>query len=81
MAFEKTDPELVKSGITAHVENPSSDDEENGVVAFDNIETSKVLHKVDRRLLPVLALLYLIAFLDRGNLGNAKVTQSCRHYT
>lgn len=46
--------------------------------AGDHLQASKVLHKVDRRLLPVLALLYLIAFLDRGNLGNAKARELVR---
>lgn len=53
-------------------------DSEDGVAAGDYLQASKVLHKVDRRLLPVLALLYLIAFLDRGNLGNAKVRELVR---
>ncbi|KAK5173937.1 uncharacterized protein LTR77_002618 [Saxophila tyrrhenica] len=48
--------------------------EEMGVLdEFADIETSKVLRKVDWRLLPVLSFLYLLAFLDRSNLGNAKV--------
>ena len=34
--------------------------------------TKRILHKTDIRLLPVLALLYVIAFLDRSNIGNAK---------
>lgn len=28
---------------------------------------------MDMRLIPMLALLYLLAFLDRGNIGNAKI--------
>jgi hypothetical protein len=30
-------------------------------------EVRKVLRKVDKRLLPMLTLLYLLSFLDRGN--------------
>lgn len=33
---------------------------------FSGIEKDKVLHKMDWRLIPVLALLYLLSFLDRG---------------
>ncbi|KAL4900423.1 hypothetical protein BDW74DRAFT_188271 [Aspergillus multicolor] len=33
----------------------------------------RVLRKMDLRLIPMLALLYLLAFLDRGNIGNAKI--------
>ncbi|KAH8078634.1 MFS general substrate transporter [Filobasidium floriforme] len=36
-------------------------------------EWSKVLWKMDIRILPPLAIAYLLAFLDRGNIGNAKV--------
>jgi hypothetical protein len=36
-------------------------------VSYDKIETRKILRKVDKRLLPVLTLLYLLSFLDRGN--------------
>ena len=40
---------------------------------YDDKETKRILRKVDYRLLPVLTLLYVLAFLDRGNIGNAKV--------
>ena len=40
---------------------------------YDDAETKRILHKVDWRLMPILALLYLLAFLDRGNIANAKV--------
>ncbi|PKY05456.1 MFS general substrate transporter [Aspergillus campestris IBT 28561] len=33
----------------------------------------KILRKMDLRLIPMLAVLYLLAFLDRGNIGNAKI--------
>ncbi|KZL87242.1 major facilitator superfamily transporter [Colletotrichum incanum] len=33
----------------------------------------KVFHKVDIRLIPMLALLYLICHIDRANIGNAKI--------
>lgn len=33
----------------------------------------RVLRKMDLRLIPMLSLLYLLAFLDRGNIGNAKI--------
>lgn len=40
---------------------------------FSHIDTKKVLRKMDIRLIPNLALLYLLSFLDRGNIGNAKI--------
>lgn len=33
----------------------------------------RMYRKMDWRLLPILALLYLVAFLDRGNIGNARL--------
>ncbi|EXJ77837.1 hypothetical protein A1O3_08996 [Capronia epimyces CBS 606.96] len=45
----------------------------HGLPSYDAAETHRVLRKIDWRLLPPLALLYLLAFLDKGNLGNANV--------
>ncbi|KAL4727978.1 hypothetical protein ACLX1H_004684 [Fusarium chlamydosporum] len=33
----------------------------------------KVVSKIDLRLLPIMAILYLLAHIDRGNIGNAKI--------
>lgn len=41
--------------------------------SYDDKETKRILRKVDYRLLPVLTFLYVLSFLDRGNIGNAKV--------
>lgn len=40
---------------------------------FSHIDAKKVLRKMDLHLIPMLALLYLLAFLDRGNIGNARI--------
>ncbi|KAI5457431.1 major facilitator superfamily domain-containing protein [Mariannaea sp. PMI_226] len=40
---------------------------------FDKKATSRLLRKMDWHLLPFLALLYLLSFLDRANIGNAKL--------
>lgn len=42
-------------------------------VDFSGVDESKTLRKMDIRLIPALAILYLLAFLDRGNIGNAKI--------
>ena len=42
-------------------------------IDFSHIDEAKVLRKMDVRLVPMLALLYLLSFLDRGNIGNAKI--------
>lgn len=51
-----------------------------GVAVYDNLEvagwdaksTKRLLSKIDRTLIPFLSLLYLLSFLDRTNIGNAR---------
>ncbi|KAJ6099074.1 hypothetical protein N7467_000609 [Penicillium canescens] len=40
---------------------------------YTSEEESEVVKRFDRRLVPFLALLYLLSFLDRSNIGNAKI--------
>lgn len=40
---------------------------------FAGVDENAVLRKMDIRLIPMLSMLYLLAFLDRGNIGNAKI--------
>ncbi|PGH20341.1 hypothetical protein AJ80_03609 [Polytolypa hystricis UAMH7299] len=40
---------------------------------FSDVDGKRVLRKMDIRLIPMLALLYLLSFLDRGNIGNARI--------
>ncbi|GES78706.1 MFS general substrate transporter [Rhizophagus clarus] len=53
------------------------DDEEscNGEEMFveDKVFEKKLLRKIDLRIMPLLTLLYLLSFLDRVNIGNAKL--------
>ncbi|TDL17873.1 MFS general substrate transporter [Rickenella mellea] len=51
----------VDSGLSPNPEN------------YDTPEDKKLLRKVDLHLLPILTLLYLLSFLDRSNIGNAKI--------
>ncbi|KAM0255629.1 hypothetical protein ACHAQJ_005554 [Trichoderma viride] len=57
--------------------NLGSTGEETGsdgaLASFADVDEKKVLRKMDIRLLPMLAALYLLSFLDRGNIGNAKI--------
>ncbi len=46
---------------------------DGGHVDFSIVNEKVVLRKMDLLLLPVLALLYLLSFSDRGNMGNAKI--------
>lgn len=40
---------------------------------FPQIDEKKLLRKLDFKLIPMISILYLLAFLDRGNIGNAKI--------
>jgi hypothetical protein len=65
---EKPMDEALHHTFTHH--DPNWD---GGDVDFSGVNEKKVLRKMDLRLLPMLALLYLLSFLDRGNIGNAKI--------
>lgn len=40
---------------------------------FDEKRVASLLRRVDMRLLPPLAILYLVSFIDRSNIGNARL--------
>ncbi|TFK38868.1 high-affinity nicotinic acid transporter [Crucibulum laeve] len=62
---------LEKNDIN-HVEASPSAVETAGPT-FDSERTGKLLRKMDWNLVPFLALLYLLSFLDRSNIGNARL--------
>jgi hypothetical protein len=60
-----------EAGVTEPTDGDSNS--EGRDVDFSEVDEKKTLRKMDIRLIPVLAVLYLLAFLDRGNIGNAKI--------
>jgi sugar phosphate permease len=46
---------------------------DTGGPTFDTARTAKLLRKMDLNIVPFLALLYLFSFLDRTNIGNARL--------
>ena len=70
-----------KTGIPGDDKLGSSDSNELGAPPdFSGIDKDKVLRKMDIRLIPMLAILYLLSFLDRGNAslcGNLNVSRIC----
>lgn len=59
-----------------HIEEglaPKIDVEENGLEPIDLEAEKRLLRKLDWHILPPLGVLYLITFLDRTNIGNAKI--------
>ncbi|KAH9995345.1 major facilitator superfamily domain-containing protein [Xylariaceae sp. FL0662B] len=86
MTFAIEKPEIVKA-IVDHSEGRHDHGEreeieridawatapETTLESFAHLDEKKILRKMDIRLIPMLALLYLLSFLDRGNIGNAKI--------
>ncbi|KAL2061580.1 hypothetical protein VTL71DRAFT_6957 [Oculimacula yallundae] len=48
-------------------------DDRSVSVPFTEVETKKFFRKLDLHLIPFLALIYLLCFLDRTNVGNARL--------
>ncbi|KAF7969156.1 hypothetical protein HWV62_28202 [Athelia sp. TMB] len=69
LADEKADVSQVENygGDSIRDEPLSADSEEHKRL------TKSILRKLDTRMLPMLALLFLFSFLDRTNIGNAKI--------
>ena len=74
---------MEKSEPVEHLEHPSSEengyhdvtlDDEGGVIdANDEERNRKLNRRLDARILPLCCWVYLLNFLDRGNIGNSKV--------
>lgn len=59
--------ELVIKAGTSDIEIAKDEAEEVFVNSFSEEETSRILRKIDYRLIPILSVLYLLAFIDRSN--------------
>ncbi|PGH15060.1 hypothetical protein AJ80_05685 [Polytolypa hystricis UAMH7299] len=62
----------------AAIQESSSSELEVGDVdvdvdSYSKEETTRIMRRIDYRLIPILAYLYLLSFIDRGNIGNAKI--------
>ncbi|PAV15126.1 MFS general substrate transporter [Pyrrhoderma noxium] len=55
------------------VEKSLSENKKNGDQSSPSEEELKLVRKLDLRILPIACLLYLFAYLDRSNLGNARL--------
>lgn len=52
---------------------PSTSSKQELDVSYDEAAAKRVIRKIDRHLLPFVTLLYLLSFLDRANIGNARL--------
>ncbi|KFX97714.1 hypothetical protein O988_04712 [Pseudogymnoascus sp. VKM F-3808] len=59
---------------STHSGHKTDRDGSSGVgVDVSQVDEVKTLRKMDIRLIPVLTVLYLLSFMDRGNIGNANI--------
>ncbi|KAF9075372.1 MFS general substrate transporter [Rhodocollybia butyracea] len=66
---------LEKEKVTDHVEKYEAkyDNQLPPPPVLSEEEERKLWRKIDLRLMPILCLMYLMSFMDRGNIGNAKL--------
>lgn len=62
-------PDITNIEDVSRVESPKPLE----TVGWDEAATKRLMRKMDRNLIPFLALLYLLSFLDRTNIGNARL--------
>jgi hypothetical protein len=63
----------IKNTEVHHLEKAGSIRIFDADVAIDPVLEARLLRKLDIRLLPIVTLIYLFAFIDRSNAGNARV--------
>ncbi|KAJ4006487.1 hypothetical protein NW766_010579 [Fusarium irregulare] len=59
--------------MSADLKQPSSPDLSDEAGATTPVNEKALLRKLDLRLLPAVGTLYLLSFLDRSNVGNARI--------
>lgn len=67
-ASDSSNEEGLKSGIAFPM-----DFRDNRVSIFDTVEKKRIWRSLDTHILPYVSLLYLLSFLDRSNIGNARI--------
>ncbi|KAL1954411.1 hypothetical protein VTO42DRAFT_1181 [Malbranchea cinnamomea] len=75
-AAEFTQDESLQNKGALATDDPLDNDLEarrRAVESYTPEETSRILRKIDYRLVPMLSVLYLLSFIDRGNIANAKI--------
>ncbi|KAJ9603420.1 hypothetical protein H2200_012198 [Cladophialophora chaetospira] len=71
MALEKVADSLVAPvALTDEHENPTPVQQ----AEYDEKMTKRLIRKIDRHVMPPLVILYLLSFLDRTNIGNARLS-------
>lgn len=66
---EKTPDKAINSSLRDHSRTPDDSDLEDAA----NVDDKALMRKIDLRLLPGVTLLYLMSFLDRSKVANARI--------
>jgi sugar phosphate permease len=70
---EKTSSSAASELHSSGEEGKKSIDTLSPPFEYTESEERKIVRKIDFLLLPILTILYLLSFLDRSNIGNAKI--------
>lgn len=71
--------DLEKSSVS-EVEQHAASELYNPHIDVSGIDERKLVRKMDLWLIPWLSVLYLLSFLDRTSIGNAKVSSFCVYH-
>lgn len=64
--------EKVVAPVVTSIDNSETASTEDNL-KYDEKMTKRLVRKIDWHILPVLVVLYLLSFLDRTNIGNARL--------
>ena len=64
-------PETAATDLEKNTQDALAVEEANGGVAIDPVLEKRVLRKLDWNLITLVSVLYLLAFLDRSNIGKS----------
>jgi MFS family permease len=70
---QEAPPPLLDNDAKVHTEKDASASSSDADDDFSSVNESSLLRKLDWRLLPAVGILYLLSFLDRSNVGNARI--------
>ncbi|KAM0813640.1 putative Major facilitator superfamily (MFS) profile domain-containing protein [Seiridium cardinale] len=64
---------IEEKDLSVQVELPDRSDDSIQTPQWTEAEETAVRHKLDWQIVPIVTLLYLLCFLDRSNIGNARI--------
>ena len=76
MNLELPEPAVyIKSGVleSSKSKDDHSDEAAQSTISSDSLMEKALVRKCDLHVIPVIALLYMLAFVDRINIGNARI--------